>query len=164
MEFKLTIMIEEIRKKITSIDWKLYETTYGNANDDVPVFENDKDLIPKMKTQLLQLFSSNNKEALESTHNLWCSLCYQYAFVSSAALPACDFLLYGIKTLDEELKIELLDIVRGFVFIISKDQPKQTWQGKLRMKLEEEKSLFIELAKSDNEEISKFAEDILEEL
>ena len=83
---------------------------------------------------------------------------------SSAAFPACEFLLYGLKTLDDELKIELLDIFRGFVSVISADWPKHTWQGKLRRMVEAEKSYFLELAESENEEVAGFANDILEEL
>ena len=57
---------EEIKKRIKSINWKLYETAYGNANDDIPVLAKNEDLLPKMETQLLQLFSNNHTEAIES--------------------------------------------------------------------------------------------------
>lgn len=118
--------INDIKNQIQSIDWSQYETAYGNAGEDIPSYTDPKHIIPKMETQLLNLFSDDHEIAMEATHNLWCGLCHQYSFVSSAALPACEFLLYGLKTLDNELKIELLDILRGFVSVISSDQPRHT--------------------------------------
>lgn len=156
--------INEIKMQIQSIDWSLYETAYGNAGENIPLYTDETNVIPKIEAQLLQLFSGNHEMAMHATHDLWCSLCHDYAFISSAALPACEFLLYGLETLDDELKIELLDIFRGFVSVISADWPKHTWQGKLRRMVEAEKSYFLELAESENEEVAGFANDILEEL
>ncbi len=55
-----------------------------------------------MRLMTREEFSENHEEAMQATNHLWCGLCHQYAFISSASLPAFDFLLYGLKNLDNE--------------------------------------------------------------
>ena len=153
--------MQNIDERIKAIDWEKYETFYGNANEDV---SSDNKVIPKTETLLLALFSNDHQEAMKSTHYLWCELCYQYAHLSSAALPAAGFILYGLRVLDDELKVELLDIVRGMVILTSDDLLENTWQRELRKIISDEKELFIELSKSEDADISGFAGDILEAL
>ena len=73
-------------------------------------------------------------------------------------------MLYGLKTLDEAVKEELIYYILGFVSVISKEQTEPIWKQEIRKKIEDEKELFLELTKSDNEEISERAEDVLKAL
>lgn len=155
---------EEYIDKVKKIDWTLYETAYGNAGKDIPDYVNSKKAIPQIESLLIQLFSDNHEEAMKATHYLWCSLCHQYSFISSAALPAFDFLMYGLKNLDNKLKVELLDIFLGFVVTISKKESINTWQGQLRQKVINEREYFEVLSKNADEDIAYFAQEIVKEI
>ncbi|WP_097013941.1 hypothetical protein [Anaerocolumna aminovalerica] len=154
----------DIRKEIKNIDWSQYETAYGNADQDIPEYLNQSKYIPKVSRLLLDLFSENKEWAMKATHYLWCGLCHQHAFVSSAALPAYDFLIYGLKNLEDNLKIEILDILLGFSICTAGVNLSDSWQGKLRSKLKEDMGYFQKLALNTNEEILSFAESIIEYL
>ncbi len=154
----------DIRNEIKNIDWSQYETAYGNANQNIPEYLNQSKYIPKVPSLLLDLFSEDKEHAMKATHYLWCSLCHQHGFVSSAALPAYDFLIYGLKNLEDNLKIEILDILLGFSICTAGVNLTDSWQGKLRSKLKEDMGYFQELALSTNEEILSFAESIIEYL
>lgn len=145
-----------IFEEISKIDWGKYETAYGNAASDNENYN--------VEENLKQLFSGNEEMAIKATHHLWCGLCNQRAFVSSAALPAYDFLLYGLKNLNDELKIEILDILLGFATCISADNPPGSWQGRLREKLAGDQVYFQVLSSNENEDIASFSENIVEAL
>ena len=65
--------------RVAAVKWQDYETAYGNA--------------AVVERQLRNLVSSDHDTAMTATHDLWCGLCHQHAYVSSAALPACPLLL-----------------------------------------------------------------------
>lgn len=109
----------DIKNELKNIDWSQYETAYGNANQDITDYLNPSKYIPKVSSLLLNIFSDDKECAMKATHELWCGLCHQHSFVSSAALPAYDFLIYGLKNLDDDLKIEILDILMGFSICIN---------------------------------------------
>ena len=140
---------EELDKRLAETDWPRYETAYGGAGT-VP-------------DALRALFSGDKEKALSATHDLWCGLCHQHAYVSSAALPAYDFLMVGLKELDDALKVELLDILLGFAActVRSAEHP---WERQLRDKLTADLPVFAGFLSSANEDISCFSERIVEEL
>lgn len=152
----------ELENYIKSVDWAQYETAYNNADFDYWTGYESK--IPKMETLLLLMFSDNNKIAVESAFLIVDCVCHQGTYIPTAALPACDVILYGLKTLNEAVKEELIYSIVGFVSMISKEQTEEIWKQEIRKKIEDEKELFLELAKSDNEDISGCAEDILNAL
>ncbi len=152
----------ELENYIKSVDWAQYETAYNNADFDYWTGYGSK--IPKMETLLLQLFSDDNKTAIESAFLIGDCVCHQCVYIPTAALPACDVMLYGLKTLNEAVKEELIHSIVGFVSVISKEQTEEQWKQEIRKKIEDEKELFLELAKSDNEDLSECAEDILNAL
>ncbi len=156
-----------ISEKILAIDWCNFETAYGNAAKDNPCYVPDGDnckYIPNIAQLLLDLFSNNRKIALEASNHLWCCLCHQHSFVSSAALPAYDILFYGLQNLDNELQVEILDIIMGFTLCLPKGALETSWQGQLRAKLEKDKYYYEMLTSHTNEDIAVFAQNIVEEL
>ena len=153
-----------ISEKILAIDWHDYDTAYGNAAEDVPDYISAKVCIPNVAQSLLNLFSDNKKAALQASHDLWCDLCHQHSFISSAALPAYDILFYGLQNLDDELKVEILDIIMGFAICLPKSSSNISWTGQLRAKLEKDKSYFETLTAHTNEDIAVFAQNIFEEI
>ena len=152
----------EVVNYIKSVDWAQYKTAYNNAYFDYWTGYGTK--IPKMETLLLQLFSDDIQLAVESASLVGACVCHQCVYVTDAALPACDVMLYGLKTLDEAVKEELIYYILGFVSVISKEQTEPIWKQEIRKKIEDEKELFLKLTKSDNEEISERAEDVLKAL
>lgn len=48
-------------------------------------------------------------------HWLWCSLCHQHAYVSSAALPAAPFIIDVLGRKQAPIVVEALDILLGFI-------------------------------------------------
>lgn len=146
----------KIFEEIQKIDWSKYETAYGNAAS-----ENENS---NVEENLKQLFSGNEELAIKATHHLWCSLCHQHAYISSAALPAYNILLYGLKSLDDDLKVEILDILLGFASCISRDHSPESWQGQLRAKMEQDQIHFQVLTSHENEDIAAFSENIVEAL
>lgn len=156
-----------ISEKILAIDWRNFDTAYGNAAKDIPYYVptgDDRGYVPNVAQSLLNLFLDDKRTALQASHDLWCSLCHQHSFLSSAALPAYDILFYGLQNLDDELKVEILDIIMGFSICVSKDLPKNSWQGQLRAKLEKDRTYFQMLLSNANEDIAGFAQNIVEEL
>lgn len=149
-------------KMIAEIDWSQYETAYGNAAQDTPHFQAGK--IPSVPCSLWALFSGNRERAMEATSDLWAGLCHQHAYVSSAALPAYDFLMIALKELDDGLKVELLDIFLGFAVCTARFSSDALWPRQLRDKLMADLPVFAALSASENEEIAGFAEDIVEAL
>lgn len=147
---------------IDEIDWSQYETAYGNAAQDIPHFQAGK--TPSVPSSLWALFSGDRERAMAATSDLWAGLCHQHAYVSSAALPAYDFLMIGLKELDDQLKVELLDIFLGFAVCTARYSSDALWPRQLRDKLRADLPVFAGLVSSLNEDIASFAEDIVEEI
>lgn len=144
----------EIASKIEKINWHEFETAYGNAGSTVPKY-------------LKNLFCSETEIAMGATHQLWCSLCHQHAFISSAALPSYEFLKIGLLTLDNSIKVEILDIFLGFTNCTDPTvvRPKlEIWEVALRNHLISDIDIFRELAFSPDEDLSYFANEILKSL
>lgn len=138
-----------IQQEIQEIDWGQYQTAYGVATD-VP-------------GQLMRLFSSDQEEAMQASHELWCGLCHQHVFISSAALPTWPFLVKAFSLADNKLTIELLDIVSGLALCTEGDDLLD-WQRELRHAMIAESVLFITLIKHPHEEISAWAQSICKSL
>ena len=148
-------------KMIDEIDWPQYETAYGNAARDIPHFQAGK--TPSVPSSLWALFSGNRERAMQAAGDLWAGLCHQHAYVSSAALPACDFLILALQEADDKLKVELLDIFLGFAACTGRSA-ETDWEKQLRDKLTSHLPVFAGLVSSGNEDIACFSERILEEL
>lgn len=153
---------EELYRKISEINWSQYETAYGNAAQDIPHFQCGH--TPSVPSSLRALFSGDHEAAMKATSDLWAGLCHQHAYVSSAALPAYDFLMIALKELDDELKVELLDIFLGFAVCTSRFSSEALWPRQLRKKLEADLSVFSGFLSSANEDIAYFSERIIENL
>lgn len=102
--------------------------------------------------------------AMAASHELWCSLCHQHAYVSNAALPALPYLLAAFNAAGEELRIEILDIFAGFAICTSTSAMNTDWMNELRRQLRSQAPMFQRLAVSSNEEIASFSERIVEAL
>ena len=140
-------------ERVCAIDWTAYETAYGRA-DSVP-------------QQIISLASNDHGIVMDATHKLWCGLCHQHAYLSSAALVAYPFLLEVLDSADERLSIELLDIFTGFAFrsTLGPDGPSPNeWERELRRRMIEELPRFIALSRHDNEEIADFSGSIVTNL
>ena len=148
-------------KMIAEIDWSQYETAYGNAAQDIPHFQCGQ--TPSVPRSLGELFSGDRERAMRAASNLWAGLCHQHAYISSAALPACDFLMIALRELDDGLKVELLDIFLGFAACTGRSA-ETDWEKQLRDKLTSHLPVFAGLVSSENEDISYFSGRIVEEL
>lgn len=127
-----------LQQKLQLIDWSNFYTAYSAALD-VPI-------------QIMLLLSDEpdrHSEAMQASHQLWCGLCHQHAFVSSAALPALPFLIRGLDSCSDELKVEILDILYGFSICTSRDNP-QDWVIQLHLALLAELPRFQTLTHPDN--------------
>lgn len=148
-------------KMIAELDWSRYETAYGNAAQDIPHFQCGH--TPSVPSSLRALFSGDHEAAMKATSDLWAGLCHQHAYVSSAALPAYDFLMLALRELDDGLKVELLDIFLGFAACTGRSA-EADWEKQLREKLKADLPVFAGFTSSGNEDISYFAGRIVEEL
>ena len=148
-------------KRIDEIDWSQYETAYGNAAQDIPHFQAGK--TPSVPNSLWALFSGDRERAMRAASDLWAGLCHQHAYISSAALPACNFLMLALREADDTLKVELLDIFLGFAVCTGRSA-ETDWERQLREKLEADLPVFAGLVSSENEDISYFSGRIVEEL
>lgn len=142
-------MLEDYEARVRAVDWDEYETAYGSGG---PV-AND----------LIALSRPDRKAALDATHHLWCSLCHQHAYVSSAAWPALPFLMEILDHSDDALTIELLDILLGFAVCTEQDEGIE-WKKKIRTRLAMELPRFETLMTHQDETISSFAESIINSL
>ncbi|WP_143707366.1 hypothetical protein [Uliginosibacterium sp. TH139] len=138
-----------LSQKLNEIPWDALSTAYGNAAD-IPL-------------EIERLFSHDSSIAKEASHKLWCGLCHQHAFVSSAALPALPFLLMALNQASDGLRIDILDILAGFAKC-SKHQLSENWVLKLREELVNEMQLFERLSKSENSDVAEFSIWVCEEL
>ena len=149
-----TTMDAKLLERLHAIDWSLYNTAYGSALN-----------VPDQLQRLLR----GGKEAIAASHDLWCGLCHQHAFVSSAALPALPFILEALGWADEALTVEILDILLGFA---SCTRPGFAdgfaegfpWVDELRLRVAEYLPRLRELSGHANVEIADFAQLIIEDL
>lgn len=88
-------------RKIDAVDWASFSTAYGDART-VPV-------------DLKLLLFGNERQAKHASHRLWCGLCHQHAYLSTGAEPALPFLIEGLQHSNDSLKVDVLDILLGFV-------------------------------------------------
>ncbi len=135
---------------ITGVDWASFNTAYGSA-----------ECVPD---QLMSLGSDQDDIALKAAHDLWCGLCHQHAFVSSASLPAFPYIMATLETTNELVSIEILDILVGFSSCDTDGFSHQDWINSLHQCMREEKHKFMLLAENRNPIIADFASTILENL
>ena len=143
-----------ILKQIDDIDWGNFETAYGTAEKTIPPY-------------LKNIYCEDAKIALEATHQLWCSLCHQHAYISSASLPAYEIIKNRLIECNQELKIELLDIILGFATCSNHKTEVMQYQkliSKMKIKILKDKMIFEEYTKNENKEIKEFAELIIEQI
>jgi hypothetical protein len=135
-------------KLLHTIDWSSYRTAYGVA--------------ATVPDQLRRLASTNRDDAMQASHDLWCGLCHQHAYVSSAALPALPFLLEVLRTANDALTVEILDIILGFAVCTSPVQRCHLplWTQELRTQLKEAFPQFEHLRHHTNTEIADFADSV----
>lgn len=161
-------MKPDFAERLDEIDWSGFRTAYGNAAVG-PVFQYGRGNVTNWRSvpdQLLRLAGPDPKAALEASHQLWCGLCHQHAYVSSAALPALPFLLDVLDGANDGLSIEILDIVAGIAICAQHGHgdPKGDWVRSLRQCLAQERGRFQRLASHPNEEFHHWAEWTLEAL
>lgn len=141
---------EQILEEIESVDWRNYETAYGKADN-----------IPR---HLRDLILGDAELSLNACHELWCSLCHQHAYISSAAEPAYPFLRYALKNSNKKLAIELLDLFAGFSVCSSFHNPQgyNEFQARIRGLLITDIALFEKYAETESS--NGHAQYILEQL
>ena len=133
--------------RVASVRWSNYQTAYGNA--------------AVVASELRRLASPDHDTAIAATHDLWCGLCHQHAYVSSAALPACPFLLEVFDATNDFIRAELLDIFLGFVSCTLPQHAEQDWQRQLYGLMCDEIPRFNSLLDHADSEIVDYAELIL---
>ena len=146
-------------ERLAAIPWADFGTAYGPAVN-VP-------------DQLRRLAGPDEQAALAASHELWCGLCRQHAYVSSAAAPALPFLLEVLDRAGEQLAIEILDMLMGFAVCTRPGAGSAGpgfypsapgWVGELRAAVAAERPRLERLATHPNAEVADFARGVLEEL
>ena len=122
--------VEPFKIRVNQIDWTNYETAYGIAHN-----------IPKL---LIDLIGNDQQKTLDATHNLWCGLCHQHAYASSAAEPAYPFLKEVLIHTTPIIQVELLDIFYGFAVCTNpiNPYPNDSFQKRLRAEMKKDLKLF----------------------
>lgn len=88
-------------RDVLAIRWSTFQTAHGSARW-VPLW--------------LVVFRFGPRWwAARAGHRLWCSLCHQHAYVSSAALPAAPFIIDVLARPQPTVVEEALDILLGFL-------------------------------------------------
>jgi hypothetical protein len=156
------------RERLAAIPWTEYRTAYGDAAGE-HWFETASgqrtERWGSVPEQLIALASSDVPTAMAASHHLWCCLCHQHAYVSSAALPALPFLLEIIEDASDEVAVEILDIVAGFATCSNGDASRQEgWVRELRTRLVAEQDRFAQLANHAHSGIADWSGRVLEEL
>ncbi|MEM8773409.1 MAG: hypothetical protein AAGF53_00165 [Pseudomonadota bacterium] len=147
--------MDDLTETIRSVDWENYETAYGNA---------------KYVGQLLELLSSSDMDkAMKASFELWCGLCHQDEFISSASLPSYPILLFILRISNDEVADEILRIIWGFASCSADsyfegEETRPHWAAKLRLLMKEDIAIFKKLTKSENKYISDHATWIIEDL
>ena len=146
-------MRSDFEQRLHQINWAAYETAYGQANN-IPM-------------ELARLAGDDHDAAMDASHQLWCGLCHQHAYISSAALPAYPFIVEVLDTANDELAVEILDILTGFAFRSTRGPDGSSpveWECNLRKQLRDQLPQFQALAKHHNVDVADFAKKIVENL
>lgn len=142
-------MLDNFDERMKAVDWSQYETAYGSAERN------------SVATKLSRLASHDHEDAMTAAHELWCGLCHQYAYISSAALPALPFILEVLDYANDELTLEILDILRGFAVCsvypipVPKDFENLSNDSDCRKKLRNYFSSFERLLQASAQEIGE---------
>jgi hypothetical protein len=145
--------MSSILKAVEAVDWSQYETAYGVAKD-----------VPSL---LIRLTSDDLDVATAASHELWCGLCHQHAYLSDAALPAYSILFSILQVSSDEIAVEILDIILGFSSCSNPKVSHQSdlrWIKDLRTQLKENIPYFVKLKDSKNSDIKEFSLMILDQL
>jgi hypothetical protein len=132
--------MESLKQEIEVIRWQDFDTAYG-APTSVPL-------------DLSLLLFGDQKQALEASHRLWCGLCHQHAYMSSAAEPALPYLMLGLRESNDLIRIEILDILLGFVRC---HDPRAEFTDRVFSEIARRRSEIEELKRSGNREVVDFA-------
>jgi hypothetical protein len=154
-----------LSERLAAVDWSQFDTAYGRA-DGPHAFETRSGAAAgrwgSIPEQLARLWSDEPETRLAVTHQLWCCLCHQHAYVSSAALPALPFLLEALDGADDALAIELLDIFAGIASCAAaRLAASAPWLRDLRAALVMSRARFDGLSSHSNAEIRDWAECIV---
>ena len=137
----------QLSAEIDAIYWQEFDTAY-NAPESVPL-------------DLKLLMFGDQKQALKASHHLWCGLCHQHAYMSSAAEPAFPFLMLALRESGDLVKVEVLDILLGFVLC---QQADVEFTQRILDAIAEQRSEIETLKESSNEDVAGFAESVCEAL
>lgn len=137
----------ELSAEIDSIPWQEFDTAY-EAPESVPL-------------DLKLLMFGDQKQALKASHHLWCGLCHQHAYLSSAAEPAFPYLMLALRESGDLVKIDILDILLGFVRF---QQPDINFTQRILNAIVEQRPEIEKLKDSSNEEVADFADSVCEAL
>lgn len=137
-------------RRLHAIDWREYETAYGSAEK-----------VPRL---LMELRFGDRQAAFDASHELWCGLCHQHAYVSSAALPAWPFVFESLHHAAADLQVEILDIVLGFARCSFGCECGQSgcFRDDLWASVVSRRASIDALRSSDNEEVRDFVEAVIE--
>lgn len=100
------------KERLRQVKWSDYHTAYGVAHD--------------VEDQLINLASENNEKAMDASHELWCGLCHQKAYISSAAEPALPFIIEVLDAADGMQKNKRKNIINMDV-VYSKKTDFNAW-------------------------------------
>ena len=145
-----------IKEEIKSINWKDYTTISKNSLE-----------IPEL---LMALFLTDKVKVQKAIDRLWESLCHQHSFITSPALPSYKFLRYALLNLENEIKVDILDIFLGFTRCLKKSHFESLgrdpfwWELSLQKLINEDKKIFESFVLNENEDISCFSTLILNAL
>lgn len=164
ISYSSTLLNEEIDskivRKIDSIDWSQFLTSYGSAEP----------LVPK---SLKALFSSNIDVSLSGAHYLLCALGDKDVSFSPATFPAYEFLRKSLLDCDDLIKVSVLYILTGIAFGVTyadyeEDQgffkldldyqekyPLEDFEIKLLNYLKADLAIFEKLTLHENQSISE---------
>lgn len=133
----------ELEAEFSRVRWSDYESAYGAA-----------DWIP---LDLRFLMLGDHDQAMGAARRLWCGLCHQHAYASSAAEPALPWLIEALHASDASLQVEILDILLG---ILVCHDPTNPLSVRLIRRVADESEFIGSLAASSHEELASFATEI----
>lgn len=146
-------LLRYTKRDADQINWSQYCTAYGDAEE-----------VPNL---LVKLASADEEIAKGAAHDLWCGLCHQHAYISSAALPSYPIMFDILQVSDERLTVEILDIMLGLARCSApkiEPQGNLDWVIALRKKMINDRSFYFSLINSENVDIREFSASIIEEL
>lgn len=135
------------RERLNGIPWSRYRTAYGSSLG-----------VPH---RLFRFRFSGRRRAAKAGHELWCGLCHQHAYVSSAALPALPFILEVLDRPEPVLVTEALDILRGFALCTEPGPATEDWHRNLRREVEAQLPRICTFAASEHPDVAEEANALL---